>query len=51
MQDYELIEVVGGGFSFSATFLNAFSRAMNTVMDFGRSIGTSIRMFVTGKRC
>ena len=51
MQDYELVEVVGGGFSFTATFLNAFSRSINTIMDFGRSIGTSIRMLVTGKRC
>ena len=51
MQNYELINIVGGGFSFTSTFLNAFSRAINTVMDFGRSVGTSIRMFVTGKRC
>ena len=51
MQDYELVDVVGGGFSLTATFLNAFSRAINTVMDLGRTIGTSIRMFVSGKRC
>lgn len=49
MQDYELVNIVGGG--LTASFLNALSRAITTVMDFGRSIGTSIRMFVTGKRC
>ena len=51
MQDIELISVYGGGFSFTATFLNALSRSINTIMDFGRSVGTSIRMLVTGKRC
>ncbi|MBR1416380.1 MAG: hypothetical protein IJ572_00990 [Bacilli bacterium] len=51
MSDLELYEVVGGGFSFSAAFLNAMSRTINTIMDFGRTIGTSIRMLVSGKRC
>ncbi len=50
MTNEELMIITGGGW-FSATFLNAASRALTSVMDFGRSIGTSIRMLVSGKRC
>ena len=50
MTEQELILITGGGW-FSATLLNAASRALTTVMDFGRTVGTSIRMLVTGKRC
>lgn len=49
MSDKELINIVGGG--ISATLFNAISRAASTLLDLGRSIGTSIRMLVTGKRC
>ena len=45
----ELHEISGG--AFTATFLNAFSRAVNTILDFGRTVGTSIRMIISGKRC
>ena len=34
-----------------AACLNAASRALTTIMDFGRTVGTSIRMLVSGKRC
>ena len=50
MSDQELMIITGGGW-FSATFLNAASRALNTVMDFGRTVGTSIRMLLSGTRC
>ena len=50
MTDKELVLISGGSW-LTAAFLNSFSRAITTVMDFGRSVGTSIRMIVTGKRC
>ena len=50
MTNQELILITGGGW-LSATFLNAISRALTTVMDFGRTVGTTIRMLVSGKRC
>ena len=50
MTKEELMIISGGGW-LTATFLNAASRALNTIMDFGRTVGTSIRMFVSGKRC
>lgn len=51
LNEVELLEVSGGGFSFSATFLNALSRSVNTVLDFGRTIGTSIRMIFSKRVC
>lgn len=50
MADQELMLITGGGW-LTATFLNAASRALTTIMDFGRTVGTSIRMLVSGKRC
>ena len=50
MNDKELHLIVGGGW-LTATFFNSVSRAITAVADLGRSLGTSIRMFVTGKRC
>ena len=50
MADQELMLITGGGW-LTAAFLNAASRALTTLMDFGRTVGTSIRMLVTGKRC
>lgn len=50
MTNQELMVISGGGW-LSAAFLNAASRAINTVMDIGRSIGSSIRMIISGTRC
>ena len=50
MSNEELILISGGGW-ISAALVNAGSRALNTIIDFGRTLGTSIRMLVTGKRC
>ena len=51
IQEYELYGIVGGKLSFSATLVNAFSRSINTVLDLGRTFGTSVRMLVSGRRC
>lgn len=51
IEDKTLIAIKGGAFSFNATFLNALARGINTLVDIGRSLGTSIRMLVSGSRC
>ena len=47
----ELLNISGGANWFSASFLNSISRAVNTLLDLGRSLGTSIRRSVSGKIC
>ena len=42
---------ISGGFNWSASFLNAASRAVSTLIDLGRSLGTSIRRSISGKVC
>jgi hypothetical protein len=49
--DKELYAIVGGSFSFTATFLNSMSRCINTVLEAGRTFGTSIRMLLSGRSC
>ena len=51
MNDRELFAIVGGSFSFTATFLNSMSRCINTVLEAGRTLGTSIRMLISGQTC
>ena len=51
MKKEELIEINGGSIRFGSTFLNSVSRALNTITDLGRTVGTAIRMLVTGRRC
>lgn len=51
MNEFELQEVVGGAFNWNSTALNAISRGINTILDLGRTVGTSIRMLISGKRC
>lgn len=47
----ELNAISGGAFKFTASIFNALSRTINTILDMGRTVGTSIRMYVTKKRC
>lgn len=47
----ELLDISGGANWFSASFLNAISRAVNTLIDLGRSLGTSIRRSISGQIC
>ena len=51
IEDRELFAIVGGSFSFSATFLNSMSRCINTMLEAGRAFGTSIRMLISGRTC
>lgn len=47
----EMLNVSGGANWFSASFLNALSRAVTTLMDLGKSLGTSIRRTINGTVC
>ena len=49
INDNKLCEIKGGG--ITASLVNALSRGINTVLDFGRTVGTSIYMIISGKRC
>ncbi len=42
---------ISGGFNLTASFLNAASRAVSTLIDLGRSLGTAIRRSINGKIC
>lgn len=50
MTNKELINIVGGGW-ISATLMNAAARVVNTALELGRSLGTSIRMAFSGRSC
>lgn len=50
MSKQELMMIKGGS-TFSASFLNAISRAVETFYNLGRSIGSSIKMIISGKKC
>ena len=51
LKDRELMNVEGGANWFTASFLNAASRAIETVMEIGRSLGSAIRRAFSGKVC
>lgn len=53
LNDEELKKIMGGGITsyLSATFLNAAARAINTVLDLGRTLGSTIRRTLSGQYC
>lgn len=51
LDNKELLNIDGGASWFSASFLNAASRALSTLFDLGRSLGTSIRRAINGSIC
>ena len=51
LNNNELMNVEGGASYLTASFLNAASRALSTIMDIGRSLGTSIRRMFSGSYC
>ena len=51
LKDKELMNIEGGANWLTASFLNAAARAMNTLIDAGRSLGSSIRRAFSGKVC
>ena len=47
----ELLSVSGGSSLTSAAWLNAAARAITTLVDLGRSLGTAIRRSISGNVC
>ena len=42
---------IEGGVSFSASLLNAASRAISTLLELGRNLGSAIRRSINGSVC
>ncbi len=49
LNEVELYEMKGG--AITATFFNSIARLINTVLDLGRTVGSSIRRIVTRNYC
>lgn len=49
LQKTELLNITGG--NISGTMINAFAKAINSLLDLGRSLGTAIRRIVSGNLC
>ena len=49
LEKKELLNINGG--SVSGTMINAFSKALNSLLDLGRSLGTAIRRTSSGNLC
>ena len=50
LNNLELLEIAGG-VNWTGTFFNAIARAIDTVMDVGRSLGSAIRRIANGSMC
>ena len=51
MEEYELIELNGGGFNITGAVVNALTSAGKAIYELGRSLGDSIRRISTNKLC
>ena len=51
LNNKELMNIEGGANWFTASFFNAASRTISTLMDIGRSLGSAIRRAISGKVC
>lgn len=49
IKEEELKQIQGGG--ISASFITAIVRGINTIIDLGRSLGSTIRRIQTGNLC
>ena len=49
LSNNELININGGG--LTAAYLNAAARAVSTILDFGRTVGSTIRSAFSKKWC
>ncbi len=47
----ELLNIDGGASWLTASWLNAASRILSTIMDLGRSLGTAVRRTIHGSIC
>lgn len=46
----DLLKIIGG-VNITASFISAISRGINSILELGRSFGTSIRRIVGNKIC
>lgn len=51
MSNEELYLIYAGATKMSGTLLNSVSKLINTLLDFGRVIGTSIRRLIDKNYC
>lgn len=51
IKENELMGVQGGGITVNATLINAFARAISTVLDLGRTVGSAIRRIYSKNYC
>mgnify|MGYP007070321560 CR=1 FL=1 len=49
MTNEELLKIKGG--SIKVTLLNSIARILNSILELGRTAGTSVHMYVYGKTC
>lgn len=49
LSEQELTSIYGG--AISASLLNAFSRAMTTILELGRTVGSAIRRLYSKNYC
>lgn len=47
----ELMEINGGTGWISGSFISAITKAGNTILDMGRSLGTAVRRIFSGSVC
>lgn len=50
LKTYELREI-DGGFSLTGTLVDAFTKGLETILDIGRSLGSSLRRINEGNLC
>ena len=51
LENCELIQITGGAINITGAFLNSIGRALDAIMDVGRSLGTSIRRIYSRRVC
>ena len=51
LKEMELVKINGGGFLMTSTYLNSLARIVSTIMDLGRTVGSSIRRAYSKNYC
>ena len=51
LENNQLIKINGGATNISGAFLNSIGRAIDAIMDVGRSLGTAIRRIYSRNVC
>ena len=51
LKETDLYQIQGGGLAVNATLINAFARAISTILDLGRTVGSAIRRISSKNYC